>query len=563
MIPSEIEERHIRAALEQIDVEGVPANRRSRKYQLRVDGKDYPPKRVVALASMFATGTMLSSEDFGGGAETNGFLMRFGLQIIGPDGKPLSGTSVRSPSAPRKKKGSVERGHPESCSECKNAIADLLRALYGSFGVVKAEHKLALPARLDLLRDSVDYKALRTIYQALVGHRGHENFVRRPRMASSDYWIEEPNFVVELDESQHFSAARAVALRAYPDSLALGYDRGAWIELCERLNRRDGDPPYRDEQRAWYDTVRDFVPSLRSGSGPTVRIRMGGYPWCSLDGRDGRDVAEFRRLVPGLPAPKRSSKVRFRLARVVMDIGVSEGQAKELGASYDRPAWNGSFEAIRNAHNADPQAYRDRIFRMADEARRRGADGLMLPACTLFYGSDEELGTYLKRFESLPWVISGLWGSGAGPFERFGEGEQAAVIRQGKVLHRFDGHFPWNVKMGPWNLYAAISSTIGAVRIPETKTSHEHPPERQKPVLVLDMGHNQYKGRYKKTLTSVQRYLKKTDSQPVTVVLAFWHYRNSASNYRWIVDEEQMIGFERIKLNHHGVQDWLDIIDLS
>jgi hypothetical protein len=31
--------------------------------------------------------------------------------------------------------------------------------------------------------------------------------------------------------------------------------------LCEEINAKDNYPPYRDEQRAWYDTLRDFLAS--------------------------------------------------------------------------------------------------------------------------------------------------------------------------------------------------------------------------------------------------------------------------------------------------------------
>ena len=38
----------------------------------------------------------------------------------------------------------------------------------------------------------------------------------------------------------------------------------------------------RDEQRAWYDTLRDLVPSIK-GLRPTVRLYARDRAWCSLD----------------------------------------------------------------------------------------------------------------------------------------------------------------------------------------------------------------------------------------------------------------------------------------
>ena len=54
MIASELTEAHIQQALQQIDDEGVPDRRKSRRYDLMVRGKAYPPKYVVSLATALA-----------------------------------------------------------------------------------------------------------------------------------------------------------------------------------------------------------------------------------------------------------------------------------------------------------------------------------------------------------------------------------------------------------------------------------------------------------------------------------------------------------------------------
>jgi len=100
---------------------------------------------------------------------------------------------------------------------------------------------------------------------------------------------------VELDESQHFSDLRKESLIRYPDKLQLGFDRNKWYQLCENIKAKDGNPVYRDEQRAWYDTLRDFLP-LTKGLHPTIRIFMKDYNWCSLNPNSKEDIELFKSL---------------------------------------------------------------------------------------------------------------------------------------------------------------------------------------------------------------------------------------------------------------------------
>jgi len=101
---------------------------------------------------------------------------------------------------------------------------------------------------------------------------------------------------VEFDESQHFTNPRKITIEKYPADLGLGFSREKWIKLCEEINARDNNPPYRDEQRAWYDTLRDFLPAIL-GLKPTVRLFAKDFVWCSLNPEDPRDVGKFRRMI--------------------------------------------------------------------------------------------------------------------------------------------------------------------------------------------------------------------------------------------------------------------------
>jgi 5-methylcytosine-specific restriction protein B len=75
---------HVLAALAQIDSEGVPSEARSTTYDLRYNGKAYPPKYALSLAVEAATGEPLDRSMFTGGEESACFkiLRDRGFEII-------------------------------------------------------------------------------------------------------------------------------------------------------------------------------------------------------------------------------------------------------------------------------------------------------------------------------------------------------------------------------------------------------------------------------------------------------------------------------------------------
>ena len=194
--------------------------------------------------------------------------------------------------------GDVPRSrHRLSCRDCKSAFARLLSAAGGE---LREQHDLRLGAHLDDYRGTALFDALGVIHDALQRHRGFEAFVRAPRLHGADYYLLGRRIAVEFDESQHFTAPRRLSLMLYPPGLALGFDRHRWMELCARIDRRDDTPPYRDEQRAWLDALRDFSAALL-GNRPTVRVYAGDERWCALDPDRDDHVASFvSRYVPGL-----------------------------------------------------------------------------------------------------------------------------------------------------------------------------------------------------------------------------------------------------------------------
>lgn len=81
MIPKNITKNDVLKALENINKFGVAKRRESTIYSLKYKGKSYPPKYVISIANKFANGYELEPSEFGGGDETNGYLIKLGFNI--------------------------------------------------------------------------------------------------------------------------------------------------------------------------------------------------------------------------------------------------------------------------------------------------------------------------------------------------------------------------------------------------------------------------------------------------------------------------------------------------
>lgn len=180
--------------------------------------------------------------------------------------------------------------HNERCKVCKLRIFELLKS---AFGKVDDQYYLSLPSRLDGYKGKRIYDDLAKIYKSLQDYRGFTDFVKAKSLPNADFFVHSPKMIVEFDESQHFTKPRAISLSQYPAYLKLGFDKDKWMRRCIDLNKRDNDPPYRDEQRAWYDTLRDFADF------PTVRLLPQEAIWCGLDPAKKSDVEWIKSLIIG------------------------------------------------------------------------------------------------------------------------------------------------------------------------------------------------------------------------------------------------------------------------
>jgi hypothetical protein len=146
-------------------------------------------------------------------------------------------------------------------------VGELLTAIYGACG---ANHQFPWPSHTQNYANTAIGNRLEQIRNALEDWRGHRDFIKSAQMPPCDYFIPDPPFIVEFDENQHFSRARLLTLNNYPANAQLGFPIPRWRELCREIDARDDKPFDRDERRAWYDVLRDWVPKIH-GFNPTVR----------------------------------------------------------------------------------------------------------------------------------------------------------------------------------------------------------------------------------------------------------------------------------------------------
>ena len=299
MIPANISFEHVLRALEEIDRNGIPKRRRATRYYLRYRGKRYPPKYVISLANKYANGLELNPADFSGGTESNDFLKRLGFSTSEKDEQTevIPAIKVADAESANHDTHRVEK-HNERCPQCKATVKAMLERVYGE---VHTAYSLTFGASLEEYVHSPLYPVLKEIYSSLQALRGNREFVRAHSLPPVDYYVPNPGFVVEFDESQHFTACRKLALSLYPDDLPVKFNVKRWIQLCSEINAEDRSPTYRDEQRAWYDTLRDFAPIIH-GMKPTVRLYSDDVQWCSLNPENADDRKLFERaLMNGMP----------------------------------------------------------------------------------------------------------------------------------------------------------------------------------------------------------------------------------------------------------------------
>jgi len=224
----------------------------------------YPAKHVRGMAYEIANGEEISKNDYSGGEETCRFLRKLGFEI---DYKKKIKINTN-----RSKKLSSKRINQKDVVSQKNALQI---ALQKKFGIIETEKKfewLKTPNKNQL--NEYD-----KIYKQLINYRNYKNFYKSNYQLRCDMYFESEKLIIEYDERQHFTIPRKIALENYSPKIKLFFSKDDWINSCNYIMAKDNDPKHRDEQRAFYDSVRDIEASKNGFK--LIRIKHGDYDWKS------------------------------------------------------------------------------------------------------------------------------------------------------------------------------------------------------------------------------------------------------------------------------------------
>lgn len=251
-----IKRKHVLKAI-QIYRKGKDKPTRPARSAFLIDrGKRLPAKFILRLAFKVATGIWVASDNLTGGRASVRVLKYLGFNAIYD--KP-------------------ERvGNRNPVMNARRAAFQ--RILQHRWGRVLTEIKFDAVQVPPMTRDSSMPPVFRKILKALEDHRDRRIYGRLGLKPKFDFYLPKVQVVIEFDEDQHFTPLRTVALRLYPANVKLGFDRKRWIDLSEKLRKGDNNPIYRDEQRAYYDAVRDILAS-KEGLKPVIRIYEKDVAW--------------------------------------------------------------------------------------------------------------------------------------------------------------------------------------------------------------------------------------------------------------------------------------------
>ena len=114
----------------------------------------------------------------------------------------------------------------------------MLERLYGT---CLSDYRFEWPTSADAYDGTAIGGTMREVAAVLESNRGYSitDFVRSKTLYPCDFWVPDPGFIVEFDESQHFTRPRKLALAVYADEPLLGFSAKRWMKLW-RTARRTG-----------------------------------------------------------------------------------------------------------------------------------------------------------------------------------------------------------------------------------------------------------------------------------------------------------------------------------
>ena len=251
-----------------------PEHSKARSAFLIHDGVKLPAKFILRLAYKEVSGYMPPSEALTGGRASVRVLTDLGFNAVY-----------------EKVEGRVNRNPIKNAR--RSAFKDTLEKHFGKVETEKKFEEIRIPDLSD--RSSMDADLLLILDEIESFRKMKIKKWNTNGKLSFDFFVPAKNIVIEFDERQHFTLPRAASLRTYAGTTKLGFDKGKWIQLCEDINAGDNSPEYRDEQRAFYDAIRDVM-APRVGLKPVIRIYESDVLW-ERDGESSPKAKEILRQI--------------------------------------------------------------------------------------------------------------------------------------------------------------------------------------------------------------------------------------------------------------------------
>jgi hypothetical protein len=227
-----------------------------------------------------------------------------------------------------------------------------------------------------------------------------------------------------------------------------------------------------------------------------------------------------------------------------------------------RGKWDAHGEAVWEAISRDSTAYLDRLSAIASQALSLKADAIVFPACTFWHTRELPLKAFLSAMPRGLTVFAGTNGTHGDELS----GEGVVVYRDGETLERHIGGVRYFGLKG-LAFMTAVSSTIALARdkVDQIVESSEHPPKDGAPVILVDMGHHQYTGRYMLTLRSVAKAVSRRIGVPAVALLSYWKYRWTDPWSSWVTknDWEWRAKRHRVGIDGGDMVDLIDLVELD
>lgn len=244
----QLQRHHVLRAIEKYLV-NKPDHYAARSAFLNHGEHKLPAKFILRMSFQELTGVMPKSEQITGGKASVKLLQRLGFDAI----------YLKPPK--RASRNPIKSARREAFK----------KELEKYWGKVETEYRFSEIRVPDLdKRKDMDPDLLKVL-KAIESERNISVKGRKNYRLSCDFYLPDIHAIFEFDERQHFTLLRAASLRAYPSNIQLGFSLTRWIELSSTIQAGDNSPIYRDEQRAFYDSIRDIL-APKIGLKPVVRI---------------------------------------------------------------------------------------------------------------------------------------------------------------------------------------------------------------------------------------------------------------------------------------------------